>query len=203
VTGLGPWDPLPLSEVARLLPPSTAEAPWWIAGGYAIELFVGSRVRDHDDIDVLVLRRDQCLVHAALPGWNTQVADPPGQLRPWPVGETLPDHVHDIWCRETPAGPWRLQFMLDESDQTDWHSRRDRRISRPIRDIGRISPDGLPYLVPEIQLFYKAMSTDQPDHDETDFAAALPLLDSTQRRWLDHALQLTLPDHPWRAALCA
>lgn len=175
--------------------------PWWIAGGYAIELFVGGTVRDHGDIDVLLLRRHQHLIHDALPGWDIQAADPPGQLRSWPAGESLPEWVHGIWCRESPVGPWRLQVMLDPSDDVYWYSHRDQRIHRAVADVGRVSPEGLPYLAPEIQLFYKAKPANQPDKDEVDFAAALPLLDSAQRRWLDQALQLTLPRHHWRAVL--
>ena len=30
---------------------SVLTVPWWIAGGYAIELFVGHAVRPHGDID--------------------------------------------------------------------------------------------------------------------------------------------------------
>jgi hypothetical protein len=35
------------------------DGPWWIGGGWAIDLFVGSSPREHDDVDVVVLRRDQ------------------------------------------------------------------------------------------------------------------------------------------------
>jgi Aminoglycoside-2''-adenylyltransferase len=32
--------------------------PWWIAGGWAIDLFLGRQTREHEDLDVLILRRD-------------------------------------------------------------------------------------------------------------------------------------------------
>lgn len=32
--------------------------PWWIAGGFAIELATGRAIRPHDDIDVGLLRSD-------------------------------------------------------------------------------------------------------------------------------------------------
>ncbi|MEV6646704.1 hypothetical protein [Amycolatopsis sp. NPDC051371] len=51
------WEPAPLSEVVELF--SAVRAPWWIAGGYAIELAVGRAFREHADVDVLLLRRDQ------------------------------------------------------------------------------------------------------------------------------------------------
>ncbi|WP_374208167.1 MULTISPECIES: hypothetical protein [Streptomyces] len=44
---------------------------------------------------------------------------------------------------------------------------------------GRTSPSGIPYLAPEVQLFYKAKAT--RDKDETDFEAVLPLLEEGQR----------------------
>jgi hypothetical protein len=32
---------------------------WWIAGGWAVDLFLGEQTRVHDDVDVAVLRRDE------------------------------------------------------------------------------------------------------------------------------------------------
>ncbi|NYH89197.1 nucleotidyltransferase domain-containing protein [Actinopolymorpha rutila] len=196
-TDLGPWEPMSVEEVAGLFDRLTT--PWWIAGGYAIELFVGRTFRSHGDIDVLLLRRDQAKVHEVLRGWDIHAADPPGTLRLWLAGETLPESVHDIWCREHPDGPWRVQVMLDVADGEEWVSRRDPRIRRPIASLGLRSADGTPFLVPEVQLFYKARGA-RPK-DETDRAAALPALDPEARRWLDDALALTAPDHPWRAGL--
>ncbi|WP_241998773.1 hypothetical protein [Kribbella sp. VKM Ac-2569] len=91
--------------------------------------------------------------------------------------------------------------MLDNTDGNHWFSRRDPRVRRPISDLARETSEGWPYLTPEIQLFYKAKPTNQLPKDEIDFSAALPLLDSTQRAWLDNALNLTLPNHHWRTAL--
>ncbi|MFJ7904030.1 nucleotidyltransferase domain-containing protein [Streptomyces sp. NPDC096198] len=174
-----------------------ADFPWWIAGGYAIELAVGHELRPHGDIDVLVLRRDQARVRVLLTGWDLYVADPPGQgrLRPWPAEETLQPPLHDIWCRRTPQTPWSVQLMLDEAEGTQWVSRRDPGIRLPIDRLGRTSETGIPYLAPEVQLFYKAKAT--RDKDETDFAAALPLLDAPARAWLADAINVISPDHPW------
>lgn len=170
-------------------------APWWVAGGYAIELAVGAALRSHGDIDLLMLRRDQETVQQALSTWEWWAADPPGQLRPWRLGEALPLPVHDIWCRPGADQPWRVQVMLDETEGDEWVSRRDRRIRRPIASIGRTTADGVPYLAPEIQLFYKAKGLRAKD--EVDFAAVRPVLDTEQRRWLSAALELVHGSHPW------
>jgi len=191
-----PWQPLTIDAVKALF--QNASFPWWIAGGYAIELAVGRAVRPHDDIDVLLLRHDHLAVRELLAKWDCWVADPPEALRFWAGGETLPKASHDIWCRETPDAPWRLQLMLDESDDDGslWRSRRDPRITRPIADIGSLTTAGVPYLRPEIQLLYKAKA--HRPKDEIDFAASLPLLGAAEREWLRDAIALTSgQDRPW------
>jgi aminoglycoside-2''-adenylyltransferase len=196
-TPWGRWDPAPLADVSALF--SALTCPWWIAGGYAIELAVGHAYREHADIDVLLLRRDQLAVQRQLATWQWWAADPPGTLRPWERAEVLPPGVHDIWCRPGPADPWRIQIMLDGSDGLDWVSRRDPRVRRPIDELGLVSPEGIPYLAPEVQLFYKAK--DRRPKDEQDFSAVLPALDGRRRRWLVWALGQAYGPHPWDARL--
>ncbi|WP_214412272.1 nucleotidyltransferase domain-containing protein [Sphaerisporangium fuscum] len=192
-TPWGAWEHAPPSEVAAFF--SVPRDPWWIAGGYAIELAVGRRFREHADIDVLLLRRDQLAAQRALAGWEWWAADPPGVLRPWVLDEILPVTVHDIWCRPGPEEPWRVQIMLDESDGEEWVSRRDARVRRPIDRLGLVTADGVPYLAPEVQLFYKAKRP--RGKDEQDFTETLPLLDGGRRRWLAHAVRLVYGEHAW------
>jgi hypothetical protein len=197
VAPFGPWEPAQPPEAAAIF--AAMPCPWWIAGGFAIELAIGQPVRDHADIDVLVLRQDHLHIQQALHGWEWWAADPPGTLRPWLPREQLPAAVHDIWCRPGPAGPWRIQVMIDESSDGDWVSRRNPDIRRPIAGIGKTSTDGIPYLAPEIQLFYKAKNL-RPK-DETDFTAVLPFLTHGQRLWLSDAIARTHGDHLWRDRL--
>ncbi|MDF3291551.1 hypothetical protein P3G67_20430 [Streptomyces sp. RB6PN23] len=72
-------------------------------------------------------------------------------------------------------------------------------IRLPIERVGRTSTTGIPYLAPEVQLFYKAKA--KRDKDETDFEAVLPLLDEPQRKWMAEAVKVIAPDHPWRRRL--
>lgn len=75
-TSWGPWEPAALADVATLF--SSVDVTWWVAGGYAIELAVGYSFREHSDVDVLLLRRDQRVVQQLLPAWEWWAADPPG-----------------------------------------------------------------------------------------------------------------------------
>ncbi|GLY68182.1 hypothetical protein Atai01_48010 [Amycolatopsis taiwanensis] len=192
-TPWGVWEPATPAEVARKF--GTLPVPWWLAGGYAIEFALGHPVRDHADIDVLVLRRDHLAVQDALAGWQWWAADPPGALRPWRLGERLPVGVHDLWCRPDTDRPWRVQVMVDESSGDDWVSSRNPDVRRPIAGIGDTSGDGIPFLCPEIQLFYKAKG--HRPKDDVDFAAVLPILTIEQREWLAYAITRTYGPHPW------
>lgn len=195
-TPWGAWEPAPLAEVVELF--GGLETPWWIGGGYAIELEVGRAYREHADIDVGILRRDQAAARRLLAGWDCWAADPPGTLRHWPQGEILPPGVHDVWVREDPDGPWRIQLMLDEADGQDWVYRRDPRIRRPLASF-TVAEDGFSRIAPEIQLLYKAKSP-RPK-DELDFDEVLPRLDDVRRAWLDEALATEHGTHPWQARL--
>lgn len=187
------WEALLPEEVRDLL--AGVDAPWWVAGGYAIEYAVGKPFREHGDVDILMLHRDHMEAQRALPGWELWAADPPGTLRPWAPGEVLPPEIHDIWCRPTPDSPWRFQFMLDNAEGPEWVSRRDARIRLPLNEIGRVTSDGIPYLRPEIQLLYKAKGP-RPK-DEQDFTMALSKLDTEQRQWLREAITIAYGEHPW------
>ena len=177
---LGRWDPLAIDDVVALLAPATA--PWWISGGWALDLFAGHQTRQHHDVDVGLLRRDQAVLHEVLPTWDLHCADPPGTLRPWPVGEWLDLRVHDIWARPTPTSPWQLQFMFNEADGDDWVFRRDPSIRRPLVEVIRHTSDGVPYLAPEVQLLFKAAR--KRERDVADWDVMVPLLDDSAREWL-------------------
>ncbi len=193
-----PWDPLTVSDVSRLF--TNADFPWWIAGGLALELAVGREIRSHSDIDVLFLRPDHLGVRQFLADWDCWAADPPGTLRRWPPGQELGDHVHDIWCRKTPDDDWRLQLMLDEANGDHWVSRRDSAIRGSIRSITRTNVDGVRYLAPHVQLYYKAKNL--REKDEIDFNAVIDSGVSMDVKWLRSAISHSHGDeHPWLKSL--
>lgn len=195
---LGDWQPWSPHEVARFFAPLAA--PWWIAGGWAIDLFLGRQTRTHEDIDVQILRRDQHLVRALFGTWDMQAALPPPRDETWPfrswrLDDVLDGAIHDIWCRPTSTQPWALQLMVADTRDEWWVSRRTPRIVRPVAALGGITAEGIPYLAPEIQLLYKAKGC-RPK-DEADFLHTLPALDRERRQWLRNALTTAHPRHPW------
>jgi hypothetical protein len=186
------WDPLSLEEVKDLLAP--VSAPWWVAGGHALDLFIGQETRKHADVDVSVLRRDQQAFRDALAKWDVQIAHG-GELMPWKRGETLAPEHHEIWARETPSGPWRLELLFEESEGKRWAYRRNPRIGLNVADLGRRDANDIPFIRAEVNLLYK--SKDPRPVDETDFLYTLPRLDVAQKGWLVGALYTIEPTHRW------
>ncbi|MBO3095889.1 nucleotidyltransferase domain-containing protein [Cellulomonas dongxiuzhuiae] len=192
------WDPLDPTEVAALL--ADVGCRWWIAGGWALDLYLGRQTRPHADTDVVVLREDLPTVQRHLDGWTLMAADPPGTLRDWEPGEELPSAVHDVWCRPRGSEAWSLQLMVLDAVDDQWVYRRDPRVRRPIATItAPPSSAGVPVLAPEIQLLHK--SHGPRPKDEQDLDAVAGHLSPERRAWLREALRLTDPGHAWLARL--
>jgi hypothetical protein len=189
------FEPLAVDDLAREFGGYTG--PWWVVGGEALDLFVGRATRAHGDVDAEVLRRDAARVHAHLSsrGWRVHFAYD-GKLPAWDDGrEPIPQGCHGFWCRRSPTAAWAFDTKFAHSDGDDWLYRRDPRIRRPLATMTRRTPAGVPYVVPEVQLLFKAKDT-RPK-DDADFDTVLPRLDIGARRWLADALRRAHAGHPW------
>jgi hypothetical protein len=197
MAGPGPWQPLSLEETAALL--GRLDGRWWVAGGWAIDLFLGRQTREHADVDVSVLRADQPHLRDLLAGWDIQVAHD-GRLTPWD-GEPLTAPRHQFWARPTPDAPWALEILLEDHEGDRWLYRKNHAISMPLDRLGRVSPNKLPYICPEVALLFKAGAAADVPRNAADFAAAAPALDPPARRWLVDALTVAFPGHAWLGRL--
>jgi hypothetical protein len=190
--------------MADFLPPEPAAvaalmqgfpAPWCIAGGWALDLFLGRATRAHGDVDVAIFRTDQMLLRGQLAGWSfRKVAG--GVMVDWPAGEWLGPPVHEVHA-SSPGGERSLEFLLNERSGGEWVFRRNPAVRCPADRA--VVHSGLPLLCPAIVLLYKAKHTRAVD--ERDFDAALASLSSGQRAWLRGALQVAQPGHAWLARL--
>ena len=175
--------PEPLRAVPELM--RGFPAPWCVAGGWALDLFLGRVTRAHDDVEIALFREDQALLHGHLCDWRFEkVLD--GRLVPWTADERLDLPVHEIHGRSNGETPLALEFLLNERTRDHWVFRRDPSVTLPIdRAIVR-GALGYPVLCPAIVLLFKAKSPRAKD--EADFRSARDALSDTQRSWLRDAL---------------
>jgi hypothetical protein len=182
------------ADAARVLVPSAV--PWWVSGGWAIELFVGRRTRPHADLDIGVWRDDFPRMTAALPDWEFHQAKG-GLLTPLAPGEPLAKSTQTAWGRRR-GDLWSLEVLVEDRDGGTWTYRRDCRVRRPESEVVH-DAGGFRAIRPEIQLLYK--SKDVRAKDQADFDLAAPALDPAARAWLAAALRTASLGHPWIARL--
>ncbi len=190
------WEPLAPRQLVELL--ADLGAPWWIAGGWALDLFLGRQTRAHDDIEIAIFRGDERALAARLPGWELFIAEN-ATLTRWAPETPLPHGAHELWARERGSDAWRLEILVEERAGARWAYRRNAAIGLNAADLGRRDAEGIPYVRPDVQLLYK--SREPRAVDETDFLTVLPHLDAAQRGFLAAALWTVAPGHRWIARL--
>jgi hypothetical protein len=189
-----------LLEVAEAL--GNLRAPFYFAGGWAIDLHLGRVTREHHDIDALVMRRDHLLLHKALKGFSLKKIIPHpdgmpnrGTIVEWRPGDKLELPVHQINAYRAGESEAAFQVMLAESSDGEWIFRRNANVRMPISKMGFHPLWGLPYLAPEIVLLFKAKHLER--RDRVDFDHVIPELSVEARQWLRDAIEKTHPDHEW------
>lgn len=188
------WHPLLPEEICELFKPLTI--PWWIAGGWAIDLFLGKKTREHLDIDVQILRKDQLIIQEFLDNWDLYKTNQP-RLKPWKRDEFLQLGVNSIWCRKIPETSWKMQILFLDSEGDEWFYRRKPSIRGFISEIGMKTSSGIPYLAPEIQLLFKAQR-EPAQKDKQDFHSVLLFLEKNKLLWLKKSILVQFgKNHSW------
>ncbi len=185
--------PCGLGKVMRRFP-----APWYVAGGWALDLFLEIVTRPHGDIEMLVLRENQTLLHRHLHGFQLSKIIPRpegGSEAPW-EGELLEPPIHQVRAR---SAQLEVDIFLGDTSGDKWVYRRDPRVTLPRSEIGGQASFGPPFLAPEIVLLFKAKHF-RPK-DETDFACVMAQLPESGKHWLRGALQTAHPECPWLESL--
>jgi len=190
------WNPWSPAELARRL--QGIAAPWYVAGGWALDLWHGGATRTHKDLEFVVLRDDLPVFLRALSDLAMYTAHD-GILTPLPHGRLPEPHIFQVWCGDRTASCWRVDMMIENGTPDRWVYKRDAAITCPRGDAIRRSPDGIPYLGPAAVLLFKAKY--RHEKDDLDFANALPRLTPADRARLKDWLAATHPGHEWSKAL--
>ncbi|MBF6335379.1 hypothetical protein IU450_05725 [Nocardia abscessus] len=193
----GAWALVTPTDVGEIL--GDIAAPWWVAGGWAIDAFTGTR-REHSDIDVAMFRAD-------LPALRTAARD---RLHIWsagpdgirPVDDRFPDvadSADQVWLRADARSPWLIDLLLNPGQDGAWVNRRDRSMIAPLDEVTWIADDGVRYLHPEFVLIFKAKQA-RPK-DRADLERTWPKLNAAQRATIRTYVSDNYPQHEWLTLL--
>ena len=217
--------------------------PWFICGGYALDMFAGEQLRTHGDFDISAFREHkvEMLQFLQSKGWNLYArfldlndADTHGTL--YKVGDPIdskwatctnfwPVKGEDSFWRFVPhpktedaytfqlngdrtTGQIELNVIeLEFNEQTDGYYLLDKPNISRIMDKAILYHNDIPYLAPEIVLFYKsdpwyATNASQKAKSLKDYENILPLLPEESKIWLQEAILTTYPNGDnWLAEL--
>lgn len=190
----GHWEPIDPGELTRRLESAGVEC--WVTGGWSIDMYLGRQTRTHHDTDVAVRRTDQIRARNLLSAWESFATHAPGLrlLR----GQEYLESVPNTWHRRSNDDAWCLDMQYVDVDGDEWVYRRLPTIRGRLSEMGLRTPEGVPFLRPEIQLLYKAGGSSYRDVDTADLKQALPLLRDSEKEWLDKALRTEFPQgHAW------
>lgn len=189
----GAWDSFDLDAGREFF--EGFDRPWWVVGGWAMELFTGAP-RDHEDLDVSMLACDVPRFREFIGDrWHLwTVAD--GSILPlndrWP---DLPAPDCQIWVRRDSASPWRLDLPVTPDVEGRWQNKKLPEHVLEVDDATWVAPNGVRALRPEIVLLFKARLDRLKDRRDRD--RALPLLDDEQRARLRDWIGRLFPGHAW------
>ncbi len=128
------------SSPARLYPPQQVQellwlypSPWWVAGGWALDLWQGRPTRPHQDIEIAIARTDQLALRSFMSQFRftqaLQSEDGPALL-PLAADELVQSPGHELHAqRVTGAGQevlplLQLEVLLSDIAGGVWRYRR-------------------------------------------------------------------------------
>lgn len=168
-----------------------ARFPWFICGGWAIDLFLGRKTREHGDLEIGTFRQYQQGLRDYFSDWNLSFIQH-GKTYAWCRSTILELPIHELEAKKNAK---KLEILLNEADDTYWYYRRMPEIRHALHSLVLESENGLYYLAPEVVLLYKTKNTRLKDSQ--DFEASLEYLNDERKTWLKQSLKKVDPQHVW------
>ena len=167
---------------------------WCVAGGWAIDLFLGRQTRMHEDLEIVVLRRDWTTLYEQFQQFSPSkiISGEPPIFVPW-QGEPIESDV--IQIRLDPVGTTEFDLLLTPAEGNAWICRRDESIRRPLNQVCDRTSGGVPFLAPEVVLLFKAKYV--REKDQRDFESTLGSMNMEAKCWLRNGLTAIHPGHIW------
>ncbi len=170
------------------------EQGWFVAGGWAIDLFLEKTTRPHEDFEIAIFRKNQLALQDYLDGWLLKKAEN-GALSDWKQGEFLELPIFEIHCFNDAGELQFLEVLFNETNGKEWTFRRNEAVTKPLSKLHLTTNFGIKFLRPEVVLLYKSKN---PRHkDEQDFQAVVNHLDVKSKEWLKNAISVCFPQHHW------
>jgi hypothetical protein len=207
------FDPT-LAKIAEVMDASGLD--WFVVAGWAMDLFIGKKTREHKDIEISIWRDQIPLLFERFS--QNQIDMVIGHKRYEILNkDSVVDKRGHLILREVSVGGETLDIELFTTERKNghWLFRKQNEVQAPLNEAVLTSAMGPKYLAPQFVLLYKAWFfptmdqaiKDMPTEadflrkcwstDCSDFDSASPLLSKTQSAQLKELLHKFTPGIPW------
>ena len=157
--------------------------PWFIEGGWAIDLFLNRETREHKDIEIGIYRKNQMQLYRYFGKQRKYYIDNTSHIgkqerREWNK-EYLRLPIYEVYVEYEGI---EIEVVLNEKDEENLIYRLNEKTKINEEKAILYSNNDIPYLSPEIVLLYK--SKYMRDKDIADISNASKLMDGSQKKWL-------------------
>ncbi|MHA7966703.1 nucleotidyltransferase domain-containing protein [Paenibacillus sp. CAU 1782] len=167
--------------------------PWFIAGGWTIDLAIGEVTRTHKDMDICIFRSDIEYVISYFHDWEIQVAIP-GESRLEPF-QSISDLDLPRYCLHLFKDEDFIEILATELIEDEVIFRKNRNIKMHINNFIKGSLER-PFVNPAWQLLFKSLGT--RTEDEHDFKIYLERMkDKQSKQWLLESMIKTNGNKDW------
>lgn len=183
-TDFNNWQLLSIASLKQIM--HDADFDWYLAGGIALDEFLGRRTRDHEDMDILVnFKYLECILDYFK---NYRIFT----ARNGSLSLSLFNEINftdSLWIAKDDEESFIIEILFFEEEAGHWVYKRDNAIWKRIEDIYFVKND-MKIIQPEIQLLYKMNSSNVREKDLYDYHNVYPLLEERQRAWLNQHVKL-------------
>lgn len=162
--------------------------PWFIAGGWAIDLFLNRETRIHENIEIGIYRKHQMKLYRYFGKnkkyyMNNKSRIGKHEKHEWNK-EYLQLPIHELYVEY--AG-MEIKLLLNEKDENSWVYRRNKEIKLDEKKVILLTGKGIPYLCPEVVLLYK--TKEMRDKDRDDILNASGKMSESQIKWFIDSIE--------------
>lgn len=167
--------------------------PWFIAGGWALDLAFAKQTREHEDVDLCCFREYLNGLLDFFSDWNKEIAIPEEQrLVPCEKEEDAHPPRHELHLSKDNK---KIEILLIDRTKSEVLFRRNPEIRMPLNEFKQIDRIGRPFVAPSWQLLFKAKDPRPKDND--DFLKHAPNLSENGKLWLLSSLRIHQPKSLW------
>lgn len=182
-TDFNNWQLLSIESLKQII--QDADYDWYLAGGIALDEFLGRKTRDHEDIDILVNFKYLERILDYFNSYKVYTARN-GSLSLSALNNIK--STDSLWITKDENESFIIEILLFEEEEGHWIYKRDNAVRKKIEDI-YFDKNDMKIIQPEIQLLYKMNSSNVREKDLYDYHNVYPVLEERQKAWLDSVLK--------------